>query len=201
MKYRLLYTLGLIVLGWSACVATPVEAVTAAGPYYAPPSWDQLLQCDTTATCPRFIVLSNFTGVELGPDGHRIPTTGVAVMDRETGLVWEQSPNMDTHDWFGALSYCNNLTVGNRMGWRLPTLQELASLLDPSVPIPGPALAAGHPFSNVQSSSYWSATTYSEVDFVAWVVNFGGGDHVLNANKGGDLFVWCVRGGHGVNPK
>jgi hypothetical protein len=59
---------------------------------------------------------------------------------------------------FSAQSHCNTLKTGGRLGWRLPTLQELASLVDPSVPFPGPTRPAGHPFSNVQSGNYWSAT-------------------------------------------
>ena len=39
--------------------ATTARAqTTGVGPYYVSPSWDQTLQCDTPATCPRFIVLS-----------------------------------------------------------------------------------------------------------------------------------------------
>src|SRR5688500_11468228 len=51
----------------------------APGPYYATPSWDQTLACNTIATCPRFIVLSNMNSD--------------AVLDRETGLVWERAPS------------------------------------------------------------------------------------------------------------
>ncbi len=91
--------------------------------------------------------------------------SGKAVLDRETGLVWEQSPLSPSKgetgllDWESAQSRCNGLTVCNRMGWRLPTIQELASQVDPSVGFPGPTLPAGHPFIEVQSSDYWSATT------------------------------------------
>jgi hypothetical protein len=62
------------------------------------------------------------------------------------------------------------LTVGNRKGWRLPTIQELASLLDPSVAFTGvPALPIGHPFT-LGSVFYWSATSDSERPDLAWGV-------------------------------
>ncbi len=184
MKHKLLHTLGLIVLGLVAFGASPAHATTAAGPYYAMPSWDQTLACDTTATCPRFIVLSNMGSA--------------AVLDRETGLVWEQSPSTNVFAWEDAQGHCNRLTTGGRLGWRLPTLQELASLVDPTVPFPGPTLPAGHPFSNVQSSFYWSATTNAGFTSVAWGVYFFSGV-VTNVGLTNSLFVWCVRGGQGVD--
>ena len=45
------------------------------------------------------------------------------------------------------------------MGWHLPTIEELSTLVDPTVPAPGSALPAGHPFTNIIASSYWSTTT------------------------------------------
>ncbi len=185
MKHKLLFTLGLIVAwGWAVFAAVPAQAATSAGPYYAPPAWDQQLQCDTPATCPRFIVLSNWNNE--------------AVLDRETGLVWEQSPSTGTFTWQGAQLHCNQLTVGNRKGWRLPTLQELASLIDPTQF--NPVLPNGHPFTNVQSSFYWSATTFADVTPAAWIVRFlvGGVDAF---GKSSYAFVWCVRGGQGVDPQ
>ena len=73
MKHKLL-ALGIIGLAIIAFSNIPAGAqTTSAGPYYATPSWGQKLQCDTPATCPRFIVLSNWDNA--------------AVLDRETGLV------------------------------------------------------------------------------------------------------------------
>ena len=179
MKHKL-YTLGLIVLVMVAFATGPAEAqTTATGPYYATPSWDQQLPAST-----RFIVLSNWGGA--------------AVLDRETGLVWEKSPSISSFGWENAQSHCNRLTVGNRKGWRLPAIQELASLEDPSVPSPGPTLPAGHPFSNIQSFYYWSASTYALSTSSAWAVYFGFGDVDYIPIKYNSVFVWCVRGGQGV---
>ena len=93
------------------------QAVSA-GPYYATPSWDQKLLSST-----RFVVLSNWNSE--------------AVLDRETGLVWEKAPGAPDYanqlNWSIAHYVCTAIkAVGNRREWRLPTVQELASLLDPA---------------------------------------------------------------------
>lgn len=128
------------------------------------------------------------------------------VLDKETGLVWERSPSTSTYIWNDAHVACNFKTVGRRMGWRLPTIQELASLIDTTVPSPGPTLPAGHPFSNVQSESspgthvplYWSAT--SHINSTAWIASFRIG-MVEVVGKGASSYAWCVRGGQGVDPQ
>ncbi len=147
--------------------------------------WDQHI--DTTS---RFAVLSAFGGA--------------AVRDNETGLVWEQSPSKSGFQWSGiggvtAASHCNQLTTGSRLGWRLPTLQELASLVDPTQS--DPSLPSGHPFSNVQSSAYWSATTLAGSSGIAWAVDFSVGAVNNLFAKGFSNPVWCVRGGQGVDPQ
>jgi hypothetical protein len=193
MKHRLFFALQGVLLAMMGFSTVPAVAQTTAPSFYYPPSaWDLKMQCNTKATCPRFVVLSNWIDTD-----H--PSGGAAVLDRETGLVWEQSPTTSSFSWFHAQLQCNGLTVGSRLGWRLPTLQELASLVDPTQD--NPALPAGHPFSNVQSSSYWSATTFAAVAGVAWVVNFGSGLFVSFGGEAGSNFVWCVRGGQGVNPQ
>jgi Protein of unknown function (DUF1566) len=167
----LLLSLGLLV--GAAVLAGPTQAQTIAnGPYYAMPSWDQTLPSAT-----RFIVLSNFANA--------------AVLDRETGLVWERAPQTTAETWSNARFTCASKNVGNRRGWRLPSLPELASLIDPSQsPL---SLPLGHPFTNVLSSNYWSATTNAEFPSLAWSVFLGGPvgftDKALNSR------LWCVRGG------
>jgi hypothetical protein len=119
---------------------------------------------------------------------------GAAVLDKETGLVWEKSPDTTTRTWADAIVYAYQKTVGGRKGWRLPTVEELASLVDPTQT--NPALTSGHPFTNVQSYGYWSSTTYVHVASGAWFVDFYYGG-VGGNGKGYNYDVWCVRGGHG----
>ena len=79
MKALLNLKLGIFVIGTLALTNTLTHAqTTAPGPYYATPSWDQQLPAAT-----RFIVLSNWNSA--------------AVLDRETGLVWERSPALTSH--------------------------------------------------------------------------------------------------------
>src|SRR5215475_11987991 len=60
---------------------------------------------------------------------------GQAVLDKETGLVWEKSPSTTPLVWEEARGFpqgCANKNVGGRKGWRLPSFAELASLVDPN---------------------------------------------------------------------
>src|SRR5262245_33784641 len=93
---------------------------------------------------------------------------GDAVFDKETGRVWQKSPVNLRGNWSDALLSCYRLGTGDRRGWRLPTIEELASLVDPTKPfvmgqlaLAGGPLAGrdGNPFSGVFFSTYWSATT------------------------------------------
>jgi Protein of unknown function (DUF1566) len=123
---------------------------------------------------------------------------GAGVLDNETLLVWEQSPEMVIQDWVSAQMSCTQKTVGNRKGWRVPTVQELASLIDPTKA--NPALPSGHPFSNVQLSGYWSATTAAMNTSFAWAVGLNDGG-VGFVDKDDSRLAWCVRGGQGVDPQ
>ena len=181
MKNLCKSVLGLWVIGMGLGVSAPAQAVGSNGPYYAEPSWDQKLDAAT-----RFVVLLNWNSD--------------AVLDRETGLVWEKSPATTTHIWGTARIECTGRTTGGRMGWRLPSVHELASLIDPSNNFP--AMPAGHPFLNVQfgGAGYWSATTAVETGFPsqAWLVGFTSGTVGFN-NKSQSFYAWCVRGGMNVD--
>ena len=128
-------------------------------------------------------------------DRFQLVLDDAAVLDKETGLVWEKSPDTTTRTWVNAILYAYQKEVGGRKGWRLPTIEELASLVDTSVS-GSPKLPSGHPFANVQSNDYWSSTTDVGSASNAWVVGFGYG-RVIRLVKSGNYYVWCVRGGHG----
>ena len=178
-----LMSLGVLLAG--ALLAPPAQAVSAVGPYYPEPAWDQKLPANR-----RFVVLTDWNSE--------------AVLDRETGLVWERSPQTNTNIWIEAKLICPDHETGGRRAWRLPSVHELASLLDPSVAIPGPMLPAGHPFTisatDIGFSRYWSATTFVDRPNNAWFVDFNTGlvsDYYKNNPPAGtsDLHIWCVRGG------
>jgi hypothetical protein len=82
-------------------------------------------------------------------------------------------------------------------------VQELASLVDPSVPVGTITLPAGHPFTNVVDFIYWIATTSARFTDAAWDVGFAGNfDRTQQTNIFGQaagFHVWCVRGGRGVD--
>jgi hypothetical protein len=167
----------------AAITADLVQAqTTSVGPYYATPAWDQTLPSDT-----RFIILSNFNGA--------------AVLDRNTGLVWERSPGDTNNDnqidendlitWPTARINCVNKTVGGQRGWRLPSFPELASLMDPSAT--NPSLPAGHPFQNIPTQAVYLTATTDKTDATkAWLV-FSFNDTVFSGQKDVTNSVWCVR--------
>lgn len=160
------------------------QGTGAVGPYYAVPAWDQTLPSST-----RFIVLSNFNSE--------------AVLDRETGVVFEKSPSVTAHTWAAALEYCANKTVGAKKGWRLPTVQELSNLYNPAGnPTFPAAMPANHPFA-LTTSAYWTATEWTVSNDAVYIVNFsiGGNDGAFPQDKAGNFAAWCVRAGGVVNPQ
>lgn len=144
-----------------------------------PPSWDTLI-----AGKGRFKVLKKFTDA--------------AVFDKETGLVWQRDPSVNNFNSFaGAIGSCRSLDIGTRGGWRLPSIEELRSLADPTQN--APALAAGHPFVNVESTIpdfYWTSTRDLTDAALVYAVGFFNGALALFATNSNQR-VWCVRGGQG----
>jgi len=189
MKHALTYTAGIIGLAIGSLAGTALAQTTANGPYYANPSWDQTLPAST-----RFVVLSNFNNQ--------------AVLDRETGLVWQRSPSQTFVSWSAISAACTNSATGGRYGWRLPTVHELASLLDPAATTV-PPLSPGHPFTNINMYDvFWTATQQEDVPANAavsvWyqdpsspvVTFFSSAPRTTGVARG-----WCVRGGLQAAPQ
>jgi hypothetical protein len=56
--------------------------------------------------------------------------------DQATGLQWTRQDNGSDITWDGAVDYCKNLRLGEYSGWRLPEIDELKTLFDPSANVP-----------------------------------------------------------------
>jgi hypothetical protein len=145
-----------------------------------PPTWSKKLPCDSATHCPRFEIVMD----------------GEAVLDKETGLVWERSPWNYQGDWWEAQWQCRASWTGNRWGWRLPTYDELVSLAEPVNDCWG-YLPCGHPFINL-NYCYWSTTDWpfdsnEAYEFCPTVGPSPTPKTITNRAN------WCVRGGFGVN--
>ncbi len=140
MNERLPFAARIVAAAFALAVDAASSQNVVNGPYYATPSWDQTMPAST-----RFLVLSNFNGQ--------------AVLDRETGLVWQRALNDAQYDSIAATS-CHQATTGGRYGWRLPSIAEMTSLFDPTV-ASIPSLTAGHPFTGFVGSDniyLWTAS-------------------------------------------
>ena len=120
-----------------------------------------------------------------------------AVLDKETGLVWTRAHinlgGEEALDWNEALSACFKATVGGRMGWRLPTLGELLTLVLPY----GTSsywLPDGHPFLDFEASYYWTSTPVDRVETQSWAGYFVPGGPMYAQFKDRNCYVLAVRG-------
>ena len=151
-----------------------------------PPTWSQIL--DSTDGDPT-----------TGCDSSRFKCVlaGEAVLDLETGLVWERVPTTQPYNGLAAFSICTGRKTGGRAGYRLPRIEELMSLIDvTSYPY---GLPTGHPFDIGQTTEVWSSTNVPEASEGAWlnITDFSFGW----ASRGTSRGVWCVRGGEANDNK
>ena len=94
------------------------------------------------------------------------------VQDNVTDLMWQQSTSQ--YNWGEALTYCDNLVLGDYSDWRLPTIKELSTLADSSIPSPGPTIDLTF-FPYTFDFVYWSSTTAPGNSGYALYVNFSNG--------------------------
>ena len=102
------------------------------------------------------------------------------------------------------MNYCENMELGGKKGWRLPTRDELIALLDTSQS--EPALPEGHPFLKIKDLAtatgsgrsggyqYWTSTIFEDDNERVWMVSFKAG-YVMDSLKLLDLTIWPVRDG------
>ncbi|MBL7205034.1 MAG: DUF1566 domain-containing protein [Desulfobacteraceae bacterium] len=109
--------------------------------------------------------------------------------DTNGGDAGTSGNGTDTKDFLEAL---NDAQLGGYSDWRLPTVKELAYMIDYSIPWPEPKINATY-FPNTVPSRYWSSTSLSYGAKFAWYLAFGAGCR-SDFYKYGDYYVRAVRG-------
>jgi len=116
----------------------------------------------------------------------RFHVHGDAVEDRLTGLVWRREASLfEATDWPGALA--NVARLGEP--WRLPTINELESLVDCAHH--SPAFPAGHPFRNIGDVCWSSTTSAYEPDW-AWALYVEKGAVGVGQKQQARFHAWAV---------
>lgn len=88
-------------------------------------------------------------------------------------LMWHRATSPDRLNFKDAESYCKALTTGSHTDWRLPTIQELLSLVDYTRFDPAIDITQ---FPDTKSTWYWSSSPDASAPAdSAWIVYFGYG--------------------------
>jgi hypothetical protein len=143
-------------------------------------------------------------GGPYGPFGDFFSNNDGTITDNATGLMWQQcgygqtwdgdncTGSYGTRTWQQALDYVQDLNDANYLGytdWRLPTRNELQSLVDFSIYDPATT------FPNTVADAYWSSTTNAGNSDNAWYVHFSSGNVLQSIKSSRFYYVRAVRGG------
>ncbi|MBY4893578.1 DUF1566 domain-containing protein [Rhodobacteraceae bacterium N5(2021)] len=95
------------------------------------------------------------------------------ILDDNTTLVWQQTPENERYQYTDASAYCAALDLGGRADWRVPSIQELYSLADNRGALLTPEEGEPIPYIDVSvfdfyypegqmafAGQYWSSTLY-----------------------------------------
>lgn len=109
--------------------------------------------------------------------------------DEMTGIMWQQETTLKVMTWDQAVDYCKGLNLGGYTDWRLPTIEELKSVVDYTRF--DPAINVIY-FPNIISNPYWSSTTNAYYMKHVWCVHFFHG-YDYYYNKDNSYYVIAVR--------
>ena len=129
-------------------------------------------------------------------------------------LMWENVANPEEHDmnWDDAMEYAKNLRLGGYDDWRLPTIDELTSVVEAcgginvslddddcyvmeNINIANESYQTNCEAKGFISYGYWSSTTtaYTHSTSYAWLVHFYNGVSADNGYRWDFYNVRCVR--------
>ena len=119
--------------------------------------------------------------------------------DPDTSLIWQKHIGNRGYSWYDAKTYCENMVLDGFSDWRVPTINELSTLL------------TERPYRNPRSSTkktfikkdlfdtmgmyvqwFWTSEEYD--NRCGWFIGFYDGEQHYHV-KGAKEYVRCVRGG------
>jgi len=113
------------------------------------------------------------------------------VKDPTTNLIWEDTTHTseDKITFDEAKTYCETLKITEVSGWRLPTLNELLTIVDYTRADP----AILKEFNHVKSGTvYWASTPYVRSRDEFWGVDFKDGT-TDGTSRNYSRYVRCVK--------
>ncbi len=95
------------------------------------------------------------------PNQYTTVATG-EIQDNYTGLIWQQADSVSTMAQPDAVTYCTSLALNGHSGWRLPSVREMATLVDDNPPIAkvSPAINQTVFSTTAPSTPYWTSSLY-----------------------------------------
>jgi len=79
------------------------------------------------------------------------------IRDTRTGLIWQKEDDGIERTYDEAISYCRELRIGGYSDWRLPTLEELLTIV-----VQGMPANIDETFTNAKPERYWTVTGYPD---------------------------------------
>jgi len=126
------------------------------------------------------------------PNNHKVRVRCVIDDNAQTlntnKMEWQDNERSSSLKWEEAINYCEELNL-NGMGWRLPNINELKSIVDYSKN--NPAIKSS--FSEITPLQYWSSSTNHTSKNFAWSISFRNGDVWSSVSKKQKHQVRCVR--------
>ena len=112
------------------------------------------------------------------------------VLDKKNAIYWQDnlSSQKSSEDWDDAIEYCDKLVLNNMKHWRLPTFNELLSIVDYTRVNP----AINPVFEYVNEGTYWTSIDFSATASRAWTIDFRTG-RTYYSYKTTNHSVRCVK--------
>jgi hypothetical protein len=142
-----------------------------------------------------------FSDPAVAPPGQYTVLSDDDVRDNYTRLIWQRDGAASgLLSWNDAVSYCDALTLGGSSDWRLPTIRELATLVDEAEVAPAidQTVFSGTSYGARQIDTWYWASHQARNSSASWAINFDDGFTGFNSgaaawNTFGPSFAKCVR--------